>query len=401
MIIEVNNKGILQREIIFKLSKKKLDLEKKNKICDLTKSLNLDGFRKGYIPVNVVLSRFGDQIYNEVLNNLLYENLLNFLKEKNLNFVQFPVLEKSDLISSEDFLVFYFSFEVYPTISINLDSLSVIRYVSSVEESDVNDEIDRLRNFYGNWVSVDSVELNDRITFKILKRDDDTCFFFKENVIVNSNYSYIPNFLSFIVNKKVNINYSVLFDNFILHELNDLTSDLVFRVISIERFVPAKLDDVFYQRINFDCKSDFWTFIRFKLNNVLSSTVNRLFKKDLFCLLVTSHIFDIPSILIDKKCDKLKKEKSGSDLTKISDEVKLDLIFKEIIKKFNIYVSKDEVFEVFNNMHGKRKNLDTLIYSSIENELYVEKIVSVLVSKINIDEKTVNFKDLLILGNTL
>lgn len=398
MSVVINDNSVLHKEAVLKLKKSDIDLKKEEKIIYLSKTLNLKGFRKGFIPYEVILSRFEKHIDSEVQNELVYRSLLDFFKENNINYVRFPILKKMDTIESEGLLIFYFDFEIYPKIDIIFDNLSIKKYVSSIEDMDIDDEILRLRNFYGSWIEVSSVSLNDKVTFKILDKFNLNCILFCEDILVNQDYSSINNFLNFILNKNLNFDYEVYYSNSSLLEGTDLEANCYFKIISVKRFVASSLNESFYSKLNFDPSLfDFRSFIKSNLNDVLNNISNKLFKKAVNNLLLKSFIFDVPTVLVEEKISYFKKQNVDYKLPDLLNEIKLDLILSEIIKKFNIHVSKDEVSIFFN----KESLLDESTYSYIEKELYLEKIFSLLLSKLNFVEEKVKFKDLFILGKDL
>lgn len=403
MFIEINDKSSLERDLIFKLSRLDFDLLKKKKVKELSNSLILKGFRKGFVPENIILSRFDDQIKNEVLNDLLYKKLIEYLKSNKINYIKFPDLVKSDINSSEEFLIFYFNFEIYPHIELNFSNLNLKKYVSFIDDFDIDEEIDRLKNVHGSWVKVNSVELNDKVSFKILNKDNLDVIFFKENISVNKDYIEIINFLDFILNKKINVDYKSNFFDFFLSDFKGVEFNSYFKILNIERFYPSDLNDSFYSKFNFNPKLlDFRSFIRSNLNSFLLNIINKVFKKDLIELLLKSFSFDIPKTLLNDKILYFKNNNLDYSLDTLMNDVKLDLIFSEIIKKFNINVSKDEVFNFFSKSKSESGlDLNELSYSYIEKELYFEKIVSVLISRVSIIEEKIIYKDLLVLGKVL
>ncbi|HIH2762246.1 MAG TPA: trigger factor [Candidatus Azoamicus sp. MARI] len=400
MIIEINDKGFLDREIVIKLPKEELNFAKDKKIIDFSRSLNLKGFRKGFIPRNIILSRFEKQIDSDVLNDLLYQSLVDFIKKNNINFVKFPFLKSHDYTSFEDYLVFIFELEIYPFFDINFDKIKIVKYKSFIDESDIDIEIDRLRNFYGTWKPVESVVMGDKVTFEIFDNSK-VSVFLATDVIINNESTSLIGLLDFILGKKLGLNYCVFFSNNFITELLDKDKNFIFKIIDIKRFYMSDVDSFFYNSIGFDGTYDFRSFIKTNLNSIKIDIVNALLKQDMLMSLVSNHDFFVPNLILNDKLSKFKNEGINKEKKDAVNEIKLDLILKELIKKFNIYVSKDEVFKMLNDTYKSKTNLDETFYNYIENELYIEKIKDVLCSKVYIEEIEVKFSELLIMGNKL
>lgn len=401
MIIEINDKGFLEREIIIKLSKKELDLAKEKKIVDLSKSLNLKGFRVGFIPRSIIISRFESQIDNDVLNDILYKNLIDFIKKNSVNFVKFPNIKTIDYTSFVDYILFIFEFEIYPIIDVNFEKMKLIKYKSCVNDVDIDSEIYRLRNMYGTWNKIECVSIGDKVSFEIFDKRNKLRIFFDTDVIVDKDYTSLSGFLNFIVGKAINVDYFVSFSNNFIAESLDTDSGYIFKIIDIKQFHMSCLDLSFYNKIGFDGSYDIRSFIRTSLNGIQSDLINVLLKHDMLSLLVASHDFHVPNSILNDKLSEFKNKGVIKGEIDVLNEVKLDLLLKEIIKKFNIYVSKDEVLKMLHDKYKNQSQIDKDFYSYIENEIYIEKIKEVLLTKIYIEEKEIKFSDLLSMGNNL
>lgn len=401
MIIEINDKGFLDREIVIKLPKKELHLAKEKKIIDLSKSLNLKGFRKGFIPYNIIVSRFKTQIDNEVLNDLLYKELVEFIKKNSINFVKFPILKTSDHTSSNEYLIFIFELEIYPIININFDKIKIVKYKSIITDHDIDVEIARLRNLYGTWKIVDSVAIGDKITFEIFDKNNNMSVFSDTDVIVNDTYTSLIGFLDFIINKKISLDYSVFFSNKSIRESLDIDSSFFLKIINIKRFYISDLDFNLYNKIGFDATYDFRSFIKTHLNSIQFDRINTLLKHDMLSSLVVNNDFNIPNSMLDDKFSEYKNKNEVKDKNEIINELKLDLLLKDIVKKFNIYVSKDEVLKMLQDKYKNQTQFDENFYTYIENEMYIEKIKEVLLTKVYVEEKEIKFGELLNIGNSL
>ncbi|HIH2763521.1 MAG TPA: trigger factor [Candidatus Azoamicus sp.] len=397
MIIEINDKGFLDREIIIKLPKEKIKSVKEKKIIDLSKSLNLKGFRKGFVPHNVIISRFEKEIDNEVLNDLLYNNLIDFIKNNNINFVKFPVLKKSDTNPFQDYLLFIFELEVYPFIDINFDKIKVIKYNAIITDSDVICEIDRLRKIHGYWENFDNVCFGDKISFDIFNKSNMVSVYSDKDIIVDEKYTSLLGFSNFISGKKRGCDYIISFFNNTIEE--SFNGNFIFRIHDIKRFFIAQLDSLFYNKVGFSGTYDFKIFIKSNLNVIKSDLEDVLLKNEFLSSLLSNHDFPLPNLILNDKFDYFKSKGIVKEKDSIIREVKLDLILKELVKKFNIYVSKDEVLRFFNNKNSTLTEIDDNYYKNIENEIYIEKIKEVLLTKIYLEEKDISFRELLFIGN--
>ena len=110
-----------------------------------SKTLNLPGFRKGKIPLNIVKSRFGKAIEGEVLNDLIPEAYDQAWRTSGIEPVSQPVIDDVAYTSGES-LRFKASLEVKPEIEArNYTGLRVTRPAYPVRDSHVERHIRGLR----------------------------------------------------------------------------------------------------------------------------------------------------------------------------------------------------------------------------------------------------------------
>jgi trigger factor len=111
-----------------------------------SKSLNLPGFRKGRVPVNIVKARFGKAIQGEVLQNLLEEFYREASKAEGLHPVSEATIEEVDYDEGKP-LTFKASVDIRPEFAVkNYKGLRVTRPVFKVEEAHIEEQLHFLQN---------------------------------------------------------------------------------------------------------------------------------------------------------------------------------------------------------------------------------------------------------------
>jgi trigger factor len=90
------------------------------------KTVKINGFRPGKVPVNVVRREYGAGIYQEVVNDIIRDTVFEAIQQEKINAVGMPNIEKVE--NKDDALVFEATVEVYPEIQVNaFDTLEVER----------------------------------------------------------------------------------------------------------------------------------------------------------------------------------------------------------------------------------------------------------------------------------
>ncbi len=114
------------------------------RIRELSKTVNLNGFRHGKVPAVVIEKRFGAQVRNEVTNQLIQETLAEVVQEHKLRPAQQPSVARDNSDASE--FAYTATFEVLPEFpEIEVADLEITREVASATDADIDRMIDTLR----------------------------------------------------------------------------------------------------------------------------------------------------------------------------------------------------------------------------------------------------------------
>lgn len=114
------------------------------RIRELSKTVSMNGFRHGKVPAVVIEKRFGQQVRDEVTNNLIRESLAEAVQQENLRPAHAPSVSRE----SDDSGAFTFvaTFEVLPEFpAIDVSDLFIAREVAEATEADIDGMIDTLR----------------------------------------------------------------------------------------------------------------------------------------------------------------------------------------------------------------------------------------------------------------
>ena len=71
---------------------------------------SIPGFRKGHVPFGELSRRFGKQVASDVINNDVYESVINYIRENNLGILGEPLpveVQELDLKNQKDYTFKY------------------------------------------------------------------------------------------------------------------------------------------------------------------------------------------------------------------------------------------------------------------------------------------------------
>jgi trigger factor len=113
------------------------------------------GFRPGKVPVRVIQQKYGDQVRQEVIEQVINSTLQEALSQENLSPAGMPSIVPHASQPGEA-LEYVATFEVFPEFTRALDyGFSVTRPVVEVRDEDVDAMLEKLRKQRATWNAVD------------------------------------------------------------------------------------------------------------------------------------------------------------------------------------------------------------------------------------------------------
>jgi trigger factor len=167
MPITVETLEKLERKITLTLPMTSIQSEVDTRLKRLARTVKMDGFRPGKVPMTVVAQRYGYSVHYEVMNDKVGEAFASAANEANLRVAGQPrITEKEG--SPEGELAFDAIFEVFPEVKIgDLTSAEVEKVSAEVTDGAIDKTLEILRKqrrtFAQRGLDVPA-ELNDRVS---------------------------------------------------------------------------------------------------------------------------------------------------------------------------------------------------------------------------------------------
>ena len=83
MQVSVENVGKLERKLTVKFPAERFESQVTQRIAEMGRTVRLKGFRPGKVPTTVIQQRFGAQVRNEVLSDLIGTTLREAFDKEN------------------------------------------------------------------------------------------------------------------------------------------------------------------------------------------------------------------------------------------------------------------------------------------------------------------------------
>ena len=143
VIVETLEK--LERKITLNLPVAAVQSEVSARLRKMARTVKMDGFRPGKVPMNVVTQRYGYSVHYEVMNDKVGEAFAAAAAEAKLRVAGQPSITEATG-ASEGFMAFDAVFEVFPEVVIgDLSSAEVETVTAEVSDAAIDKTIDILR----------------------------------------------------------------------------------------------------------------------------------------------------------------------------------------------------------------------------------------------------------------
>ena len=168
MKVTVESKKGLKTNLKVFVDKKTINEKIETRLNELSKTVNLKGFRPGKVPVTVLKKQFGKAVYGEVLEKILRETSTKAIEEKKIKVAGQP---KLDLKSHGEDKDLNYNLEINELPSIKLQPLEGIKFVNyeiKVTENEVEKRINDIAKNQNNFKDKkenESAENSDLVIF--------------------------------------------------------------------------------------------------------------------------------------------------------------------------------------------------------------------------------------------
>ena len=155
MMVTVESTGTLERRMRVELPAERIEKEVESRLKSVGKTAKIKGFRPGKVPAKVVRQRFGTQVRQEVLTELMGQSYRDAVVQENLSPVANPKIEP-ELSDKGDSFAFVATFEVLPEFTLKgLDKIEVSRPEIDISDEDCDDMLENFRKQKATWETVE------------------------------------------------------------------------------------------------------------------------------------------------------------------------------------------------------------------------------------------------------
>ena len=181
MEVSVENISTLRRLVQVKVPADEVEIRLKDRVSELAQGARIDGFRKGKVPRQLIVQRYGKQLQDEVYRNLLDETLDESLRQEQLQPVALFNLDFERPEKGQDF-EYKVSAEVLGELNLTgLENLKVEKPIFSVEATAIDEMLRSYQVHSTNWEAVEGEpQEGDRVSLIVQNLEDGNLEFEKE-----------------------------------------------------------------------------------------------------------------------------------------------------------------------------------------------------------------------------
>ncbi len=140
----------LEHEIEVVLPADEMNAQVDRRLAEIRRTVKMDGFRPGKVPLSIVKKRYGGQVRQEVLGDVVYKAFYDAVAKEGLKVAGYPRFEQVE--DEGDSIRFKAKFDVMPEVSLpDFSALEVEKVTGEVSDEDVDAMIEKLREQKKRW----------------------------------------------------------------------------------------------------------------------------------------------------------------------------------------------------------------------------------------------------------
>ena len=420
MKVTVDSKKGLKTNLKVFVEKKTIEEKMGVRLTELSKTVNLKGFRPGKVPADVLKRQFGKAVYGEVLDQILKETSTKAIEEKKIKVAGQPKLDLKSYGEGKD-LNYTLEIDELPSIKLkSIENIKFIDYEIKVTEKEIEKRIDDIAKNQNNFKDKkenETAKNGDLVAFDYDATIENKSFEGgqgKNTQIVLGKDLFIKGFDKQLLGVKKNQVKEVaatLPENYPKKEFANKKANFKCKILNIQMSESVKIDDQFAKNLGAKDLKDLKQLTNKQIQNQYKMSLEELSKEKILNQLETMHDVQLPDNLVQqeltiisqnlKKEDKEKNKKESEKIAK--KRIKLGLILNELGEKNNLKVDeqelRNEIQKQVHAMPGQQKQVleyyqkNPSAATSLRGSIYEEKIINLIKQKSKQTKKTISIKE--------
>ena len=354
-----------------------LDAEKKAYFKN-AKKININGFRKGKVPKNIIERYYGEEVFFEDAVDIVFQdNYMKIIEETGIEPVDRPSVDVEQIGKDKD-LIFKITVTVKPEVILGEYRGIVIEKVEyNVTDEDIENEIKKVANKNARIKTVEDREVknDDIVTISYVGKMDGVEFeggSSDNHKLTIGSGEFIEGFEEQLIGAKLNdeVKVNVVFpEKYFKEEFSGKPAVFDVKILKIEEKELPIIDDEFAKDVSeFETLEEYKNSLRTKLEVQFKDKEKIEKENKVLDKVVENATVDIPEVMINRQIDNLlhefehKLEHQGVDLNtylsyigygiedlkeqfreRADKDVKTQLVLEKIMSQEEVEVTEEEI----------------------------------------------------------
>jgi len=425
--------GALERRIRVQVPAQEVDRQVEDRLRSLGPRAKIKGFRPGKAPISVIRRQYGDQVRQEVVEEVLRTSYVNAIQQQGLQPAGSPQIEAESLAPGAD-LAYTAVVEVYPQIElVSVESHKLERPQVTIGEEDVERVLGQIREQQVHFHAVERpAQSGDRIKMDFEGTIDGEAFSGNRGESVEIELGagrLLADFENALLGATSGqtLDIDLTFpEDYPSAEVAGKTAVFKVTVHEVaEKHLPELTDELALQAgVTEGGIATLRERIRERLEAQAEQAVRAQIKEKVMDLLLSLHDIPVPSALLEQEVDRLASEmaqRMGLQMqqsTQLPREifadraqrrVALGLIVGELIKQEAIQPDPSRVDSVIESLVANHEQPDALaqayrgnreVMQRIQGIVLEDQVVDLLLEKVDVVDVATSFEELMSRANS-
>ncbi|WP_027962888.1 trigger factor [Halomonas halodenitrificans] len=429
MQVSVDTTSQIERRITVQVPAAEIDEAVNARLKDAAKNVRMDGFRRGRVPMSVIRQRYGSEVRNEVVGEVMRERYVRAITENELNPAGMPQIEATVNETGKD-LEFVATLETYPEVELApIEGADVERPVVEVTEADVDEMIDTLRKQNADWEDVErAAEDGDQLTIDFQGFLGDEPFeggsAEGHDLVIGSN-SFIPGFEEQLIgaqagdDKEIKVTFP---EDYQAENLAGQEATFKVTVHAVKGKALPEIDAEFIAKFGVE-DGDLDAFraeVKKNMTREAGQAVDNRVKQQVLAALQKANEVAVPQALVQQETDGLKRQAAQQfglgedfDVSQLPNElfeeqarsrVEVGLLLAEVIKVNELEASDDEIRAKVQELAEQYQEPEQVVEhymgddqlkTQVKSAILEEKAVDVLLGQASVQDVEMSYQDVL------
>ncbi len=408
MKVTVESKKGLKTNLKVFVDKKTIQEKISERLTELSKTVNLKGFRPGKVPVDVLKRQYGKAVYGEVLEKILRDTSAKAIEEKKIKVAGQP---KLDLKSHGEDKDLNYTLEIDELPSINLKPLKDIKFTDYEIEITNKETEDRIKNIAKNQNNFkdknenEDAKIDDLVVFDYEATIDNKPFEGskgKNTQLILGKDLFIKGFDNQLIGarKKQEKEVQVTMpENYPQKEFASKKAFFKCKILNIKKTEPTAINNEFAKNLGAKDLNELKKLTKKQIQSQYKMSLDAISKESILNQLEKKHEINLPDNLIQQELvimtQNLKKEDAEKNKNKnqkiAKKRIKLGLLLNEFGEKNNLKVSEEElrneIQKQVQSMPGQQNQIlefyqkNPSAAASLRGTIYEDKIIKLIKEK--------------------